>query len=143
MPEDLPNQVIAADLRHQMMGGFRSLSEDGFLKSKYVESLSPSDDSIDWNQSMRGPESEKMGEKRAKYGRSGYRLRLAGTAGGVGAAAIVAIMALSAVASAGVATPGVFKGAVWSPLLYKDVSGCAKASTAPPHWSKLTGDGKM
>jgi hypothetical protein len=84
-----------------------------------------------------------MAEKRATPGRSGYRLRVVGTAGGVGAMAIVAIMALSAVASAGVASPGVFRGAVWSPFLYKDQSGCATAGAAPSHWSKLTGDGKM
>jgi hypothetical protein len=52
-------------------------------------------------------------------------------------------MALSAVASAGVATPGVFKGAVWSPNVYKDLSGCASARGTSPHWSKVTGDGKM
>jgi hypothetical protein len=70
-------------------------------------------------------------------------MRFAATAGGIGAVAVVAIMAFSAVAAAGVATPGVFKGAVWSPSDFKDIGGCASLTGALPHWSKLTGDGKM
>jgi len=69
-------------------------------------------------------------------------LRWTAAAGGVGAVAIVTIMALSSVASAGVASPNAFRGAVWSPNLYKDLSGCASARGALPHWSKLTGLGK-
>jgi len=84
-----------------------------------------------------------MRGKSASNGRTGYRLRLTAAAGGIGAVAIVAIMALSSVASAGISTPGVFKGAVWSPSNFIDVSGCAKAAGALPHWSKLTGDGKL
>jgi hypothetical protein len=52
-------------------------------------------------------------------------------------------MAFSAVAAAGVASPGLFRGAVWSPSDFKDLEGCATITGALPHWSKLTGDGKM
>jgi len=79
----------------------------------------------------------------AKNEHSGYRLRLAGRAGALGAAAVVAIMALSAVASAGVATPSAFLGAVWAPNTYKATSACATATISAPHWAKLTGVGKL
>jgi hypothetical protein len=84
-----------------------------------------------------------MRGKSAKNDQLGYRLRLAGRTGALGAAAVVAIMALSAVASAGVATPSAFLGAVWAPNTYKSTSACATAAVTAPHWAKLTGAGKL
>jgi hypothetical protein len=52
-------------------------------------------------------------------------------------------MALSAAAYAGVASPNVFKGAVYNPSVYRDESGCATSAASMPHWSKVTGVGKL
>jgi len=73
-----------------------------------------------------------------RTGRSRYA-----AAGGIAAAAVVAIMALSAVATAGVASPNVFKGATWAPSFSKYLSGCGTNVGILPHWSKLTGIAKF
>ncbi|HTT26091.1 MAG TPA: hypothetical protein VMH90_03905, partial [Thermoplasmata archaeon] len=54
---------------------------------------------------------------------------------------LATLVLLTAVPSAGAATPAGFRGAAWNPVLYKSVGGCARGHATVPGWTRSTGDG--